>query len=70
MPKHKAHAIKQVDGIPDSTPWQCMMKVHNFFFVLGEPASGLLLTAINLDRFIAVAWPIVHALMIASLSFL
>lgn len=37
-----------------------MMKVHNFFFILGEPASGVLLTTINLDRFIAVAWPIVR----------
>jgi hypothetical protein len=52
----------QVDAIPDRTPWQCMMVVHNFFFIFGQPASGILLTTVNIDRFIAVAWPIVRRL--------
>lgn len=51
----------QVDSIPDSTPWQCPMTVHNFFFIPGEPDSGILLTTINIDRLIAVAWPLVSS---------
>ena len=49
----------QVDQVPDASAWQCMITVHNFFFILDEPASGLLLTAIDLDRVIAIKWPLV-----------
>ena len=60
--------LQQVDQVPDRTAWQCMWTAHNFFFVLGVPASGILLTAVNVDRFIAVAWPLVSTTEFFSLK--
>ena len=41
---------------------------HNFFFILGEPASGLLLTAVNIDRVVALKYPLVSSHLIVGLD--
>ena len=45
------------------------MTIHNFFFIFGTPASGIFLAVVNIDRLIAVAWPIVNIIRLYS-SFL
>ena len=39
--------------------WQCGWKVHNVLLAFGDQGVGFLLVAINLDRLIAVAFPMV-----------
>ena len=40
------------------TAWDCMKTLHNFFFIVGEPLSAIFLSAVSLDRLIAVAVPL------------